>query len=224
MATPFFTPALEDIGPPEGPSQDAAPAGQYPDELAPFWGFICLVSWLASLDQGNFFPADQAQRPSSNALDQLVEDEKSAVESAHEDDDDVLLPYGAFKLIVESCSKADPDAPAFGFHQPLHEPFTEKTALAPYLADLNSEDEAPLLPYLAFVALAHLLFHPAATTSSCWRPSPTGRPRRSARGRRARRRTWRASPARSSSAATRSAPCACARRSELLPITLTPRT
>ena len=164
MATPFFTPALEDIGPPEGPSQDAAPAGQYPDELAPFWGFICLVSWLASLDQGNFFPADQAQRPSSNALDQLVEDEKSAVESAHEDDDDVLLPYGAFKLIVESCSKADPDAPAFGFHQPLHEPFTEKTALAPYLADLNSEDEAPLSPYLAFVALAHLLFHPAATT------------------------------------------------------------
>ena len=104
MATPFFTPALEDIGPDAGPKADAAPAGQYPDELAPFWGFVCIVSWLASLDQGNFFPADQAQRPSSTALDALAEEEeeKSAVATAH-DDDDALLPYGAFKAIVESC-------------------------------------------------------------------------------------------------------------------------
>ena len=27
MATPFFTPALEDIGPDAGPKADAAPAG-----------------------------------------------------------------------------------------------------------------------------------------------------------------------------------------------------
>ena len=68
MATPFFTPALEDIGPDAGPKADAAPAGQYPDELAPFWGFVCIVSWLASLDQGNFCPPDPAPRRSSPAL------------------------------------------------------------------------------------------------------------------------------------------------------------
>ena len=185
MATPFFTPALEDIGPDAGPKADAAPAGQYPDELAPFWGFVCIVSWLASLDQGNFFPADQAQRPSSTALDALAEEEgeeKSAVATAH-DDDDALLPYGAFKAIVESCAPADPDEPAPPFHKPLHAPHAEAAALAPYLAGLDPDDEAPLLPYLAFVALAHLLFHDAATTfvakttessalffASLWRP------------------------------------------------------
>ena len=184
MATPFFTPALEDIGPDAGPKADAAPAGQYPDELAPFWGFVCIVSWLASLDQGNFFPADQAQRPSSTALDALAEEEeeKSAVATAH-DDDDALLPYGAFKAIVESCAPADPDEPAPPFHKPLHAPHAEAAALAPYLAGLDPDDEAPLLPYLAFVALAHLLFHDAATAfaakttessalffASLWRP------------------------------------------------------
>ena len=185
MATPFFTPALEDIGPDAGPKADAAPAGQYPDELAPFWGFVCIVSWLASLDQGNFFPADQAQRPSSTALDALAEEqeeEKSAVATAH-DDDDALLPYGAFKAIVESCAPADPDEPAPPFHKPLHAPHAEAAALAPYLAGLDPDDEAPLLPYLAFVALAHLFFHDAATTfvakttessalffASLWRP------------------------------------------------------
>ena len=183
MATPFFTPALEDIGPDAGPKADAAPAGQYPDELAPFWGFVCIVSWLASLDQGNFFPADQAQRPSSTALDALAEEEeKSAVATAH-DDEDALLPYGAFKAIVESCAPADPDEPAPPFHKPLHAPHAEAAALAPYLAGLDPDDEAPLLPYLAFVALAHLLFHDAATAfaakttessalffASLWRP------------------------------------------------------
>ena len=39
MATPFFTPALEDIGPDAGPKADAAPAGRrithHPHQIGP---------------------------------------------------------------------------------------------------------------------------------------------------------------------------------------------
>ena len=161
MLSPF-----EDYAPPAtGKTVEAEdPADQA--ELVPYLAFISILNFLAPFaasvgDSYDTFavegPADQGSSSTARAADS-DDDEDRAV---------MRPPLLAFKAVADAVADQDPDEPFLYGAPPTPGPAKGSStsgvavSVAPFLEGLDDDAEAGLLPspFLAFAAVAHLLFY-----------------------------------------------------------------
>lgn len=153
------------------------PAEEHPadhKELVPYLAFISILSLLAPM------AASIGESYDTFAMDATGEQSCSSASAASEEDEDgerAMMPYLAFEALARVADGYDVDEPAFPYGAPpTPDPAPPKgpptDALAPYLEDLDDDDEAAILPYLALAALAHTLFFREDTSFA---PTPSAK-------------------------------------------------